>query len=485
MGVVSRAVGGRHRCLLPLLVCGAVAACTQPNPFHQHGGPDGGGGRADTGPPAGGARGGGGGTGGAPGTGGTLATGGAVETGGAGGTGGGFAGAGGTGTGGGVGTGGVAGTGGTGGAAGGTGGAGGAAGGPGGTGGAAGGTGEAGGTGGAGGAAGGTGGTGGAVATGGAGGSAMAGSGVDASVDASVDTTQAGSPPAACGSATSGVSTVSGARGIAVDRDGIMYFTRESGGRGYIGRVLPGAAPESAWFPIGPVGQPVAGSTPRVLRSHRQRGYLVVSDPGLQGGVAYTVNVAGPSPYLGQTTSAIPGIHGLAIAADGGVFISRGDGHIDRWMPDSYEFIHGRASTAPIFPAGQRVLGLAFGPDGQLYMGSSNGGIKRARVVQVAARDFRLMDVVDHGSFTGAANDLAVDVDGRVYVADHTGTTGTRLAIVPPGGTGAVQRIDAILGRLAGLAFGRGVLQCDDLYITDVGGPAFRYGVGRLALDLP
>ncbi len=300
-----------------------------------------------------------------------------------------------------------------------------------------------------------------------------------------VDTTQAGSPPAACGSATSGVSTVSGARGIAVDRDGIMYFTRESGGRGYIGRVLPGAAPESAWFPIGPVGQPVAGSTPRVLRSHRQRGYLVVSDPGLQGGVAYTVNVAGPSPYLGQTTSAIPGIHGLAIAADGGVFISRGDGHIDRWMPDSYEFIYGRASTAPIFPAGQRVLGLAFGPDGQLYMGSSNGGIKRARVVQVAARDFRLMDVVDHGSFTGAANDLAVDVDGRVYVADHTGTTGTRLAIVPPGGTGAVQRIDAILGRLAGLAFGRGVLQCDDLYITDVGGPAFRYGVGRLALDLP
>jgi len=128
---------------------------------------------------------------------------------------------------------------------------------------------------------------------------------------------------------------------------------------------------------------------------------------------------------------------------------------------------------------------LAFGPDGQLYMGSSNGGIKRARVVQVAARDFRLMDVVDHGSFTGAANDLAVDVDGRIYVADHTGTSGTRLAILPPGGTGAVQRIDAVLGRLAGLAFGRGVLQCDDLYITDVGGPAFRYDVGRLALDLP
>jgi len=457
MGVVSRAVGGRHRCLLPLLVCGAVAACTQPNPYHQHGEPDGAGGRADTGPPAGGSRGGSGGAGGPSGTGGSLSTGGASETGGAGGTGGGFSGTDGAGTGGAVGTGGVAGTGG------------------------AMGTGGVAGTGGTGGAAGGTGGTAGAVVTGGVGGSGMAGTGVDASGD----TTQAGSPPAACGSATSGVSTVSGARGIAVDRDGIIYYTRESGGRGYIGRVLPGAAPESAWFPIGPAGQPVAGSTPRVLRSHRQRGYLVVSDPGLQGGVAYTVNVAGPSPYLGQTTSAIPGIHGLAIAADGGVFISRGDGHIDRWMPDSYEYIYGRASTAPIFPAGQRVLGLAFGPDGQLYMGSSNGGIKRARVVQMAARDFRLMDVVDHGSFTGAANDLAVDVDGRIYVADHTGTTGARLAILPPGGAGAVQRIDAILGRLAGLAFGRGVLQCDDLYITDVGGPAFRHDVGRLALDLP
>jgi hypothetical protein len=29
------------------------------------------------------------------------------------------------------------------------------------------------------------------------------------------------------------------------------------------------------------------------------------------------------------------------------------------------------------------------------------------------------------------------------------------------------------------------VLQCDDLYVTDLGGPAFRYPVGRLALDLP
>ena len=294
-----------------------------------------------------------------------------------------------------------------------------------------------------------------------------------------------GTPPAACGSQTSQVTGISGAKSIAVDRDGIIYYTRENGGRAYIGRILPGGMPEPMWYTVSANGQPVMGSTPRMLRTHRQKGYLVVADPGLQGGKAFTLNIAGTIPNVVQSTSAIAGIHGLAIAADGGVFISGADGHVDRWMPDSYTYIFDRVSTAPIFPAGQRVFGLAFGLDGQLYMGSSNGGLKRGRVVQLSATDFQLMDVVDHGSFTGAANDLAVDVDGRVYVADHTGNTRTRLAIVPPGGVGTVQRIDAILGRLSGLAFGRGNLQCDDLYVTDLGGPAWRYDAGRFALDLP
>ena len=278
---------------------------------------------------------------------------------------------------------------------------------------------------------------------------------------------------------------ITGARGIAIDRDGILYYTRESGGRGYIGRILPNGTADPTWFTIGPPGMPAMGSTPRMLRTHRQKGFLVVADPGLQTGIAFTVNIAGTLPNIAQTTSPIAGIHGLAVAPDGGVFISRGDGHVDRWQPDQYTYMYDRVSTTPIFPAGQRVLGMTFGLDGQLYMGSSNGGIKRARVVQLSATDFQLMDVVDHGTFLGTANDLAVDVDGRVYVADHTGNTRTRLAIVPPGGVGTVQRIDAILGRLSGLAFGRGNLQCDDLYVTDLGGPALRYDTGRSVLDLP
>jgi hypothetical protein len=471
MGVVSSVVNRRGRCLVPLLLCGALSACTGANPWFQPGklGPDGGE-RPDSGRAAGGTGGSvAGGTGGAPGTGGANSSGGASGSGGGSGAGGvtGSGGAGGT-----SGTGGSSSTGGTGGAAGA------ATGGTGGTGGAA--SGGTGGTGGGGaGGAGGTGGTGGAA--GGTGGSGTGGSGADAAGD----TAGVGTPPAACGSQTSQVTGISGAKSIAVDRDGIIYYTRESGGRAYIGRILPGGTAEPTWYTVAAGGQPVMGSTPRMLRTHRQRGYLLVADPGLQGGKAFTLNIAGPTPTVVQSTSAIAGIHGLAIATDGSVFISGADGHVDRWMPDPYTYIFSRVSTAPIFPAGQRVLGLAFGLDGQLFMGSSNGGIKRARVVQMSATDFRLMDVVDHGSFIGAANDLAVDVDGRVYVADHTGTTRTRLAIVPPGGVGPVQRIDAILGRLSGLAFGRGNLQCDDLYVTDLDGPAFRYDAGRLVLDLP
>jgi hypothetical protein len=348
----------------------------------------------------------------------------------------------------------------------------------GGSGGGTGGTSSTGGTGGATGGAGGT--TGGAGgATGGAGGTG-GGPGVDAG-------SEVGSPPAVCGSNTGSVTTISAARGIAIDRDGIIYYTRESGGQAFIGRIRPGQMPEASWFSVRMAnGQPVVGATPRMLRTQTNR-FVVVADPGLQGGVVYSLPIASNAPGIVQSVPGITGIHGLAVAADGAVFASRSDGHVDRWLPDNYRTIHSTVTTAPVFPAGQRVLGMAFGLDGLLYMGSSNGGIKRARVVQTGpdAADFRLMDVTDYGSFTGVANDLAVDVDGRIYVADHTGTTRTRLAVVPPGGVGAAVRVDAVQGRLSGLAWGRGTLTCSDLYVTDLGGVTQRWGAGHLALDLP
>jgi hypothetical protein len=418
MGVVSGAVRRRCRCLLPLLVGGALSACSEPNPWFMRGGTGSdGGGLLDGRTPAGGS--GGGGTGGAAGAGGPGGgTGGTPSTGGAGGT--------------------VGATGGSAGATGGTGGA--------------------------------TGGTGGATG----------GSAVDAG-------SEVGAPPAVCGSNTGSVTSISGARGIAIDRDGTIYYTRESGGMAYIGRIVPGQQPEPSWFPVRMSnGQPVVGAAPRMLRTQTNR-FVVVADPGLQGGVVYTLPIGNPRPDIVQSVPGVTGIHGLAVAADGAVFLSRSDGHVNRFMPDSYRTIHAPVTTAPVFPAGQRVLGMAFGLDGLLYMGSNNGGIKRARVARTGpeATDFQLMDITDHGSFNGAANDLAVDVDGRIYVADHTGTTSTRLAVVPPGGAGPAMRIDAVMGRLSGLAWGRGTLACSDLYITDLGGVTRRWGAGHLALDLP
>jgi hypothetical protein len=456
---VSGAV--RHRCrgLLPLLVGGALSACTGPNPwFMQRGLGSDAGGLLDGRAPAGGSA--GGGVGGVSGTGGSGASAGGSGGAGTGGSGGGGSGGatggatGGSGGVGGVGTGGAGGTSSTGGS-GGTGGA----------------------TAGAGGTTGGTGGTtGGTGGTGGSGGSA---------VDAG---SEVGSPPAVCGSNTGSVTTISGARGIAIDRDGTIYFTRETPTMGaFIGRIRPGQPPEASWFPVRTLaGQIIAGATPRMLRTQTNR-FVVVADPGVQNGVVYTLLLASDAPQIIQSVPGITGIHGLAVAADGAVFASRSDGHVDRWMPDNYRTIHAPVTTAPVFPGGQRVLGMAFGLDGLLYMGSNGGGIKRARVVQTGPglTDFRLMDITNYGSFTGTANDLAVDVDGRIYVSDHTGNTNTRLAIVPPGGVGTVMRVDALMGRLSGLAWGRGTLACSDLYVTDLGGVTRRWGAGHLALDLP
>lgn len=294
------------------------------------------------------------------------------------------------------------------------------------------------------------------------------------------------SSPATCGT---GFSTVTGAQygyGIAIDRDGNLYYSREASGRAFIGRIRAGtSATETNFAPIeAPVGVPVPGARPRLLRTDQARGYLVVADPNVQGGMAYTIGVYRTPPQIVQQSQPIPGAHGLAIAPDGGIMVSSSNGHVYRWDTNPYEPSTLPITTATVFPSPQRPLGLAFGPDGLLYIGSSNGGIKRGRLEQLPGGAFRLTNLENYTlpTFAASSNDLAFDVDGRLYVADHTGTTRASLAIIAPDRT--VERVAAINGRLSGLAFGRGGIACGDLYVSDIVGQTQRYPTGHDALDM-
>ena len=149
--------------------------------------------------------------------------------------------------------------------------------------------------------------------------------------------------------------------------------------------------------------------------------------------------------------------------------MSTGDGHIQRIYAD----LSGRrptlATDAVGFPAGQRALGLAFGPSGHLFAGSSNGGIKRYRV-----EGEKLVEPVDYGSFNGTATDLGSDVEGRLFIAEQVGTTSKPLLQIPPSGVGVLPVVE-IMGRLSSLTFGRGGFDCHDLFVTDAGGVTHRW----------
>jgi len=281
------------------------------------------------------------------------------------------------------------------------------------------------------------------------------------------DAPTVGAPPAVCGSTAEDVSTITAARGVAVDKVGNIYFTRQTGNRAYVGRKRPGQPIELTWYQM-------SGNSAdlRTMRLDYDRGLLHVADVGQ--GVLVTIGFNNVPPDL-RNSAAATAVHGIAVADDGAVFVTIGDGHVWRLIVD---LIRSRsmASSAPVFPAGQRALGLAFGPGGYLYVGSSNGRIKRFRVVNNV-----LVEGTDHGDYNGPASDLALDVQGRLYVAGG-GTTARPVSVVSP--TGAVTTVGPP-GLYWGLGFGRGVLSCGNLYAGDSVGAVQVIPTPALGLNVP
>jgi sugar lactone lactonase YvrE len=279
-----------------------------------------------------------------------------------------------------------------------------------------------------------------------------------ASPDAAVMPDAGGVLATACGNQRPDVEGIANVDGIAIGRDGTIYFTRAGEPMAWVGRLRPGGAgPEPYWAQIPAGGARLWGLA---LDSRRSRMYVASGETG----TIYRLDLTADPPEVEPLIGGLQVPNDLAVDDDGNVYVSeRGDGKIHRVTPQGTRNEVTPSSVGPHNSPG----GIAFGPDGALYAGTFNGPIVRLEIEGGVERSR-----APWGAFTGRGNGLAFDARGRLYVG--TFELGGDARLVRIDGSEAAP-VEILAGpHFSGLAFGRGALDCRDLYVAIPGGPMRR-----------
>jgi hypothetical protein len=277
----------------------------------------------------------------------------------------------------------------------------------------------------------------------------------------------AGNATPACGTAVLDVSSVVRSDGVAIGDDGTLYFTGVDAVDGWIGRVV-GLSVQPRWLRV------PAGLNPRGLVIDHARQKLYLADDGLGSILAYDL----PSPAATGVVvvSGLAGINDLALDAAGTIYFSGSQ--------SIYRVAQGRAEIISVASVGdiakdQGPGGLAFAADGGLIVGIRKGGPVIRMTLASGVEGGR----TNFGSFDGWANGLALDRSGRLYVGIYDLSVNTSVMRIASDGSTSAPVAGG--GRFASLAFGRGPLDCHDLYVANVGGAMLRLRTDTLGLTLP
>jgi sugar lactone lactonase YvrE len=280
----------------------------------------------------------------------------------------------------------------------------------------------------------------------------------------------------ACGSARPPLDDLVAVDSLAIDGRGNIYFSNDDGTNAWIGRLPPRGAADKHWLPV-PAGPPIRGlaldDAQRILYFTAGTGSAELDAASLDGAPAARL------VYKGFTDP-----NDLAMGFDGYVYVSdQGDGQIYNVNPTSRK--RTRVTTMPIgiSSMGSGPAGLAFAPDHTLVVGYKGSG----QLIRISLTPPR-PEMPDPGPTEasrktfGPINDwvnaLAYDRRGRLY-----------LALFDLEGPRDLVRLDsddakpvsvASGGQFSGMAFGRGELDCTDLYVAD---PAAGKVVRRLPTD--
>jgi streptogramin lyase len=247
-----------------------------------------------------------------------------------------------------------------------------------------------------------------------------------------------------------------GVDAMAIDRQGNIYFSNDDGTHAWIGKLPPkGGAADKHWLPI-PAGPPTRG-----MAIDDDRGVIYftagATTPELDAADLNRTPPTARTLYKGLTDP-----NDAALDVNGNVFVSdQGDGHVYSFTPAGKRT---RVTTMPIgvSSVGSGPAGLVFAPDRTLVVGYKGGGqLLRISIDATGVEDRR----ATFGPVNDWVNGLAYDERGRLYLALFD--TAAARDVVRLDSDDAAPVSVASGGHFSALAFGRGDLDCRDLYISD------------------
>jgi sugar lactone lactonase YvrE len=254
-----------------------------------------------------------------------------------------------------------------------------------------------------------------------------------------------------CGMERPTITGVRGTEGLVIGPDGTIYYSQN----GAVGRLPPGGAPTNRWVTL------TGASTVWGLALDTTRRRLYVGSPATQS--LFAVDIAADPPTASTFLMGAGQPNGLTIDADGNVFYSDfGGGQVYRVNPDG---MRTQVTTMRIASPN----GVAFGPDGALYVESYSAGT----LLKLTLTDGRESARSTVASGLGNPDGLAFDADGRIYVGDNGGR---RLIRLDADGSNP-EVLGMGIAAAANVEFGAGALPCTDIYVAS-SGTLFRYTMG-------
>ena len=300
-------------------------------------------------------------------------------------------------------------------------------------------------------AGGGTGSGGGASATGGAAATDAAGTDVAAPDSGGGAVADAGASSVTCGTMQPDLSGITGVEGLAIGPDGTIYFSQQF--THSVGRLRPGMAAETTWAML-PHGCVIISGIAVDPQNH----VLFVGSPATA--TVYKVTIDDTpivTPLMAK--AGIP--TGSTLGPDGACYYTDSEemGDVHRLTFDGTDT---KVNVTPLLDP----IGLAFGPDGQLYVLQYHDGsiVKFAVTAGMEQAMSRTTFVMN-----GLTNDrgIAFDKTGNLYI----GLSGGLSKVSADGRT--ITNIP-YPGYSASVEFGTGALSCKDIFFVN-GGKIVRY----------